>query len=524
MKKISRKYRHFIALFLTMSMAGCYSELQDLELGEGFQWSPELGVPLVDSEFTLKDILETEAAGINFNTDERNTIVINITEDSLFSQSASDYFSLNDETIVVPPLILTQEQIDLFNANGSVIVIQEVFVDYPQPSGLSEIVIDRGNLVSQVEENFPADIDLSYSLEDPFNNPIPGYSNFFNYNVGEDPISTAQSASEFRNINFQFGEDSTLSKVKVSFEIEITRVDQDLVFGENSIDLTISFRDMDYGALYGDLPSQDISTEENTINTDFFNQDELLGDIEYYLNNPQFKLTLKNSMGLPVRFDVNNFTTYNDGRPSPEPINSAILLPQAEEGSVAESETDFDSQFKEIVNSLPDSVSLQIDGLIDPNNSPRNYVTRDSYIQVGYEVNIPLELRLSGLEINESFSIDGIDAQDTEYAYFKFTSTNSLPLDLVLTADLLDEDSMVVRNLFDGVELLKGGSTTSPEAISNIIKLEGNLEDLQRVRRVGIRATLATSTPTPPDDFVRISADAAVKFNLAVQAQYTVEF
>ena|GEM_PF-5311781 len=524
MKRIFRKPILYLAFLLTLSMAGCYSELRDINFGD-LKWSPELGVPLVDSRFTLTEILEANAESLNYTTDANNTIVITISDDSLFSQYASEYFSLSNQMLNVPPIILTQEEIDEFNANGQVTVFREAMVDYPNQGNLNEIVIDQGTVETQVLEDFPADLDLSFSMEDPNNASILNYTNFFGFD-GVDPVSTDQSTDQFNNVGFDFSGDPSAAQVKFTFEISLTRVNQDLVFGANSIDLDIGVRDLEFGALYGDLSSQDISTEDNTIETDFLSDNELLNEIEYYFENPQFRMIFKNSMGIPIRFDVNNFNTYKDGQPTEEPINNSIILNAATEGSVTMSEANFDNAFKNIINNMPDSVSLQIDGLIDPNNTPDNFVTKDSYFQAGYEVNLPLEFSLSGLEINESVSLEGIDTQELQYALFKFTSENSLPIDLNFKADLLDADSSFVMNLFDG-KFLAGGTESQPESINDIIRLEDNpdtnsneLENLKNVRRVGIRATI--STTNNGNEVVRITSDASVRFNLAVQAKYNV--
>lgn len=526
MKKIIRKPRLLFGILLSMLVGGCYSELNDIELGK-LQWSPELGVPLVDSKFTLTDILEANADEIDVSPDPNSDVlVIRISDDSLFSQFATDYFVLSDQILNIPPIILTQEEINEFNANGQVTVNRQELIDYPNEGDLDRILLDQGVVQTQVTENFPANVDLSFEMEDPNNTPILNYNNFFSYD-GFNPINTDQSTDQFNDIEFTFNADPSLRQVLVNFEVFLEKVDgQNLVFGANSIDLNIEIEDIQFEALYGDLSSQNISTEENTIQTDAFSQSELLSEIDYYFENPQFRLNFTNSMGIPIRFDVNNFTTYKDGAASNEQVNTAIELEAASEGSTTTSGNNFDNVFKSIINNVPDSVSLQIDGLIDPENTPNNFVTKDSYFQAGYEVNLPLEFSLGGLEINETVSLDGIDPQELQYALFKFTSENSLPIDLDFKADLLTEDSTVIMTLFDG-KFLAGGTEEAPEAISDLIRLEDDpetsnneLDELINVERVGIRATI--STTNNGTEVVSITSGASVKFNLAVQAKYNV--
>jgi hypothetical protein len=527
MKKIFRKPYLIFGLIVSMFIGGCYSELSDLEIGN-LQWSPELGFPLVNSEFTLTDILEADVDGFEYTTDGDNTIVIILNDDSLFSQSATDYFSLSDQSLNVPPLFLTQSEIDLFNANGQVTVSREVNVDFPNQGDLTEILINQGTINLQLDENFPAIVDLSLGVRDPFGSDMLDYSNEFNYVSGGNAVSNDQASDDYNNLRFIYNSDPALSQISLNYNMVLTRVDQDLVLGENSLDLFFNFNDQEFEALYGNLPPQDISTENNTIETDFFNQDGALSELNYEFNRPQFKLIFTNSMGLPIRFDVSNLRTYRDGVPTEEPINGAINLAAAPEGGgITTGEQEFNDSFKDIINNVPDSVSLAIDGAIDPNDELDNFVFGDSYIQVGYEIEIPLELRLSGLEFNETIELEGIDPAGLQYALFKFTSENSLPIDLNFKADFLDADSTVLFTLFDGA-FLKGGTVENPTVIGDrpedLIRLpedgETDLDFLKNVDRIGISATV--STTNSGNDMVKISADAAVKFNLAVQTKYNV--
>ncbi|WMN07987.1 hypothetical protein QYS48_30645 [Marivirga arenosa] len=518
MNRMIRKPLFYFVLLISFTTGGCYSELSELELGS-IKWSPELGVPLVDSRFTLSEILETNAANIDYTTNSENTIVFTLADDSLFSQSATEYYSVPDRDINVPPIILTPNEINEFNQNGSVSISRSVNVNNPLAGDYDRLLIDEGTVSADVTEDFPANVDMAFSLDAPTNIRLFDYQHVFGYNIGGNPVGTDQQSDQFGSVEFIFDQDASQSQLAFNFDITISRVDQDLTFGENSILLNLQVRDIIFNAIYGDLSTQNIVTDLNTISTDFFSGVDFAENIDYFFEDPKFSLILTNSMGLPVRFQIDNFLSFKNGAQTVEPIDNTIELLSAPEGEIVQSETNFDQAFKDLVNNVPDSVSLQISGLIDPENVADNFVTKDSYIQAGYEIELPLELSLSGLEINETVELDGVDLQDLDYALFKFTSENSLPIDLNFRADLLREDSSFVRTLFDG-KFLGGGSPSQPETLSDLIRLEDNLEGLADVRRIGIKATISTTNNGTTIE--RITADAAVQFNLAVQAKYNV--
>ncbi|PTB90881.1 hypothetical protein C9994_16560, partial [Marivirga lumbricoides] len=151
----------FLGIAGTLFMGGCYSELDDLSLGN-IQWNPELGLPLVNSSFTIKDLLEASDSSFEYK-EENDVIVIVVKEDSLFSSSAQDYYSLGDKTFPTLPLMLTPEEVDEFNNNGAVLVNREVAVDYG--SDLDSMIIAMGTISLNLQENFPANgsLDLQFS-------------------------------------------------------------------------------------------------------------------------------------------------------------------------------------------------------------------------------------------------------------------------------------------------------------------------------------------------------------------------
>lgn len=523
------KFLKSISLIL-LFFTGCYSELSDIELGK-IEWSPDLGLPLVDSKFTVKNLLEARDSTFQYGS-ENGTVVIYFNDDSLFSESASNYYSLQNRNFILPPLFLTPEEINSFNTNGEVNVLREIAVDYGVQSGLTEILIDQGTIDLAIEENFPANGNLSLkfrTIQSPPNTPnILDFNYGLSYANGGNEFSETEATDSFENISFDFVGEEDDSKIFIAYDLLLQKVaDNDLVFGQNSIQLSFDFTNMEFGALYGDLSPQSIVTEKNKIETNFF-QNEFLNEINYFFEDPRFRIIYNNSMGLPVRFNVASFSSFKNGEENEIPVNEPINLNAAsEEGDVTSNVANFDAIFKSLINELPESVELQIEGQIDPDDTPNNFVTRESNIQVGYEVEIPLQLSLSGLRIEQTFSFSGIDPQDLNFALFKFSSENSLPIELDFKAVFLDADSVELFTLFDG-RFLEAGNVGQPSSLTDLIELSDNpetanneLDFLQNADRIGIVATVATTNNG--SEIVEISVDAAVKFNLAVQAQYTVK-
>ncbi|MBK6265815.1 hypothetical protein JKA74_12295 [Marivirga sp. S37H4] len=513
----------YVTIVSCLFYGGCYSDLDDLTLGK-IQWAPELGLPLINSSFTVKDLLEASDSAFEY-TEENDVLVLVLKEDSLFTSSARDFFSLPDRSFPTVPIILTPEEVDEFNTTGTVLINREIALEYE--SSLDSINIESGTISLNLQENFPANGDLDLNFRTISNPGLFQHPYSWSYN-GLNPISTDFVEDEFNNTSFAFGGNNDFDKVFIDIELLLEKVnDINLVFGENSLEFNFDFINMEFGAMFGDLSTQSINTEKNTLETDFFNSDEL-GEISYYLDDPRFKILYTNTMGLPVVFDISNFTTYKNNESEEVVFEEEISLSPAPIGSSSTTEVSFNEIFKNIINNLPDSVQLEIAGTIDPNNTPDNFVTGESGIQVGYDLQIPLILSLQNLIFTESFEVDAIESEDIQSVTFKFNSNNSLPLDVNLKAVFLDADSVEQHVLFEGL-LLKAGQQGESSNIIEFIKLSDNPETstnelafLQETSRIGISVNVSTSTPVDGVQAVEISSTNKVDFSLAMQAKYKV--
>jgi hypothetical protein len=521
MKKM-KKIGFGVLVSISLLMGSCYSDLENIEIGT-LQWSPELGIPLLKSSFTVKDLLEEVDSTIDYR-EENNVLVLFQKEDSLFSSNAREYYEIPDRSFPSVPISLTTEEISEFNNSGSVTINREIAVDYL--SDLDSIIIQMGTINLFIEENFPANGELSLIFSTFDNTNLLDYTYSWGYD-GINAITTDFSSSNFSNATFAFAGSGDQGKVYIAYQLTLGKSGGiDLVTGQNSIDLGFNFENMEFEALFGNLNTQNISTERNTFDTDFFSQGEALDEFAYYLDDPRLKIIYSNTMGLPVVFNINNFTAYKNGNPDAITVNEEVRLSAATLESAAVNVASFDETFKELINDLPDSVQLQIDGVLDPDNTTNNFVTSNSGLQIGYEIEIPLVLSIQNLLFQESFEIDGLEADQLESALFKFNSQNSLPFNVNLKAVFLDADSSELHVLFDGL-LLEAGQNGQASELIEYIRLENNpqttsneLAFLQDVKKVGISVTIATSTPVDGVQKVEISASNKIDFSLAMQAKY----
>ncbi len=517
-----KKIRFGLLCSLIVLVSGCYSDLENIEIGE-LQWSPEIGVPLLNSSFTVKDLLEEVDSTIDYR-EENNVLVLFQKEDSLFSSSAREYYELQDRSFPTVPIVLTTDEVNEFNNSGTVTINRQVAVDYL--SDLDSIIIESGMINLNIQENFPANGNLSLSFKTAGNSSILDHTYNWNYD-GFNSFTSDFTSNNFSDVTFAFGGDNDGAKVFIQYQLVLERSQGiNLVEGQNNISLDFEFVNLDFDALYGDLSTQNISTERNSFDTDFFDQGNDFQEFAYYLDDPRLKIIYTNTMGVPVVFNVNNFLAYKNGNADEVTINEEVSLNPATPGTAAVQEASFNEPFKEIINNLPDSVQLQIDGIIDPENTTNNFVTSSSGLQIGYEIEIPLVLSIQDLIFNESFDIDDLEADQLQSVIFKFNSNNSLPFNVNLKAVFLDADSGELHVLFDDL-ILEAGDSGQPTELIDFIRMENDpqtsaneLAFLQEATRVGISIKVDTSTPVDGVQKVEISSTDRIDFGLAMQAKY----
>jgi hypothetical protein len=521
-----KNFTSFILALLLLT--GCYSDLENLEIGT-IELSPEVAIPLIDSKFSIRDLLESADSAFNYDTDSEGTLILSIS-DSLYSESAASIYALDNQQVDLPPIPLTPDEITTFNSTGIVSIERSVAVDFPTQSALELLILESGFIELTFTEDFPAtglvNIDIfNYqgSVADP--NIIDFSYDWVHIDGGNPSTGTLQSNS-FGPIEFIF-DGSETGNINLSVGLTLEKVgNNNLVLGENSLNLSLNFSELIFEEMRGDLPSEPLNAGPQTVETQFFDGGQLLSDLDVFFERPSFTLLYSSTFGIPARFQLADFTTYTDGNEEVLSTDGTTELAAGTSDQPSEAQANLDQTFKTIINELPDSVSVSIEGALDPDNRTDNFVTKDSRIDIDYEVNIPLELSLSGLEIEEEIQIDGIDTEDLLSAKFKMVTRNSLPIDLNLEAVFLDQDSVELYTIVNE-GILAGGTVENPTLVVTLFELEDDpsttqneLDFLSQVQSVGIRASV--STTNGGQEVVIISSDAEVSINLALQGQYRV--
>jgi len=208
-----------------------------------------------------------------------------------------------------------------------------------------------------------------------------------------------------------------------------------------------------------------------------FNQDTVM-DIDlgildgvsgvFAITNPMIKINYAHSFGLPVAIDIDIKGYFEDGdsvilSPDTEILDASsdYLMPDVE-GSVVIDKTAVSNIDDLLVFPPPERIGYDLSVYANPDGdtTATNFVSYDSELLIGLDVEIPLEFR-ANLQFRDTLKFDlGVDtAEDIdyiEYARLFYIFRNEFPINI--DADLILYDSITDTNI-DTLQLNETGGS-----------------------------------------------------------------
>jgi hypothetical protein len=187
----------------------------------------------------------------------------------------------------------------------------------------------------------------------------------------------------------------------------------------DNILITEKFTNMDFDYLQGYFGQKEINIEEQEIDLGISLFDNIEGG--FLLTNPSLKVHILNSVGIPVDIESRIVATSatekqeNLGYTFPE-INSPDTP-----GELATTSLVINNENSDIVDFFatpPYSITFGAEYYTNPDGETfTNFITSDSYINIGVEMDVPFEIQTSTIGISDTISYDSEKISDiTDYA------------------------------------------------------------------------------------------------------------
>jgi len=310
----------------------------------------------------------------------------------------------------------------------------------------------------------------------------------------------------------------------------------------DSVVLAYTIKDIDFSYVEGYFGQHSFNVDEDSI-------DLGLGEIEdnisgtFTLTNPIVNINFSSSIGVPVSFDLNLIGGNNAGET--QGLNAPtmnIAYPADRYNSPDASTISFNKDNTDIVELIemrPGEINYSGGATVNPLGKQGwdNFVTDESSVVAGLEIELPLEFRANNLtlqdtienplkpedsEEDEDFSVD-----DIEFASLHLFVNNGFPLEIGFKIQLYDSVAGQVLSTLDVPVLFpaapvdgNGVVTESTEDTTSIVITGEFLENLE----IADELIVSGSFNTYNSGAVKILTTYTLDFKLGVSTEVSYEF
>jgi len=429
----------------------CMKDKLDFEnVSNRIEYNPKFSAPLIKGSFSIEDIIgeDTEDSVIIFRGEE---VILVLNMDSVYSfvvsdivdipDQSPDVYSIPEDPIPVDiPIFVTQDY--------TIDQMEEYEITLENNIRLDSLYLHSGYLDMNIASTFNIEGTLTINIP-----AITIEGQEFNEDV---PLSTREYGEFDTIVTFPLAgavliPDNTYansSYVDIYFTITMSVEAGDTINAGSYAEIDFNITGLnDFITLFG--YAGDYSFNQDTVmDIDLGILDGVSG--EFAITNPTIKINYAHSFGLPVGVDIDIKGYFEDG-------DSVILSPDTEiidastdylnpdvEGEVVIDKTKVSNIDDLLVFPPPESIGydLSVNANPDGDTTAKNFVSYDSELIIGLDVEIPLEFR-ANLQFRDTLKFDlNVDTAEEidyiEYARLFYVFRNEFPINIDASVVLYD--------------------------------------------------------------------------------------
>lgn len=401
-----------------------------------------------------------------------------------------------------------------------------VAFNMPNNEEIYEILLDSGSL----DLNFSSSLQLGIacSLQIPGIRDLNGQSILRNFVIQAGPagnlnIDLANKIIDLKLLSQGFNQLQILFSKAIQPSAGNVTIDQN-----DSIQFTYSLNNLKFNYVKGYFGQKDIGSSPSAVDLDLATLKDLGGT--FFLANPELKLKVQNSIGAPLNLDL-NLSGRKAGQ-SPVFLNSpnrAIPHPTVL-GSTATGEISYNrnnSSLPQLISMPPDSILAAGDIRLNPSGATdTNFITKNSFIQLGVEMEMPFELSASGVGFGDTLEFDGAVFESLKAATLVFKTVNGFPFDF--NARFTFMDSTYAPLFSDSLSIMESAIIDADGVVidtkSNISRFDMNEANLIPVRRAKyLAARLTMQTPQNGTRVVKLFSDYSIILKVGLEAKVDIQ-
>lgn len=507
MKKI------FLCGALVWLALGCSKDKLDFDMLDDLQFGPDMKIPLVNAHLDLND-LEKEDSLLTVDPD--NGLRIIYREDSLFEFGALEFVDLPEQDPTPIRLQTGQPPFEVGIGLGTLGGVE-----------LADAVFDKGMLRYTASTDMPVSSDVEFTIEIT-NASLNGSSFIHTYILPqgstfmEDSIDVSSLSIDLSNggadINY------------LGLKAEITDPGNSTA-GQN-FDLSIQLANLEIGEANGYFGQRQINIPTGQFDFDVSGLSEFTEGL--YLENPSIRLITAGNLGFGVQLSPDFFGVNEEGSlASLDP--SAFTIPGAEDVNQIDTNVIIidrnNSQIVDFLASIPNKITYSGKGKLNPDGKTYdNHISRNSKMNMGMEINIPLSIRAENMKITETINDVDIGGEDNpdliENLTLYFQCDNGFPFDVDLTVNFINAAGEVSEDI--DIPLLSPATVDNTGRViqknQSTYEVEFTGEDIDALLDAGkIRITGVLNTANNGQQMVKLYTDYELDVNISTRTKVNVK-
>lgn len=542
-----------IALVAIVTITGCIKATHNLD-GLESAWTPEVGVPLVNSDISIEDVILAKDKNGTISVDANKFCTL-IYQGNLFSKSAEDVF-LPDHSLdsVQSTLDLTTTTAINTLPVGSTYTysttqildlnIKDKDNSQPQTVKLDKIWYKKGLIYILVKCTTPQSVVVDIEMP---NTTAGGVTLKGTINLPYTGGNATRYAATTLNLN-QYETDLTLgntttNKFPIKYTFKITKTSSVSIVGEY-IRMTPDVSSQEFQRIVGDVGNRSLSPFNDTVDVSIFNNSV---NGVFYIKNPSIDLNIKNSFGVPIDVHFDTLAGYFKNE-NPQlnfvqlpaaysplaiqaPNYSALSLSAVEAitPTATLSSANTNGTIQAILDKKPKKFVYKVRSVTNPNGTPasKNIIFNNSKFSVDFKLNLPLEGYCNNFLFSDTskFEVGNLPDNVSQITVRNYIR-NGFPVGALVQVYFLDANNVIKDSLMttgstvflDPAPVGADGRVTTPTSLTRNYVIEAaRVKKLSTVTKVVVRAT--TNTTNAPNTNVKIYSDYRIALKLGVIAK-----
>ena len=479
-------------------------------------WQPEIGVPLVNSQLTLSDLIKERNNGnISLSTDTNGLYLLTYT-DTAFSAIAQDIVKIPDQVYAVPAFPLTSNQVLLdsivFNGQGTL-----------TQADLKAGDLSFNMLTTDLAENFTVTLTFPTILNKATNAP-------FSVSKNSGMQASFSLTGNFAGYDIHFKPGGN----QFDFNITITGATAGTMSG------TLNITNIQYSLLQGSFNSIPIGVMASESDVSIF-KNLFQGNI--YFADPRVEFDFESSFGVQLTpnkqyfqtiYQNNSFDNMNGG--DLEPSANKVIAPATTIGSTTTTVLTVNNanstdggglvSLKTALSKGPQKVKYAVNPVLG--NMP-GFIKDDSKITIIGKLIIPFYGRVTSYSLQDTFAIKIQHTDSIQFADFYIKTTNNVPLELRLQVYFVDTTTYArIDSFFTGaIPLLKAPIVDLNGAIisagiddQTVTFPHARIKPLEKANKLIVKATM--QTPNPGSQDVKFFKTNNLDIKISMHAKFDI--